>query len=67
MKRPIEERMKSEYEKYKEACKKPKSYYQWATEFKNRTIASLLKQLDEWNSFHPKVRVVIKKVEKSNK
>lgn len=59
MKRTIEEIMKTEYEKYHNACKNPKSYCVWATEYKNRRIQSLKEELEKWEAFEPNKKTII--------
>ena len=60
MKRTIEEQMRTEYKKYQEVCKNPKSFFDWASDFKRRTIKSLKEQLDKWEEYEPKKLVIIK-------
>ena len=60
MKRTIEEQMKIEYKKYREVCKNPKSFYDWASDFKARTVKSLKSLLEKWEEYEPKKMVVIK-------
>lgn len=57
--------METEYKKYHEECNNPKSYYDWATDYKAKTIESLKEQLKKWKEFEPKKSVVIK-VKKQN-
>ncbi len=60
MKKTIEEQMKTEYKKYKDVCKNPKSFYDWASDFKARTVKSLKNLLEKWEEYEPKKVVVIK-------
>ena len=66
MKRTIDEQMRSEYKKYYKVCKKPKSFYDWTTDFKARTIKSLKKLLEDWEAYEPK-KIVIINVKKKTK
>ena len=60
MKRSIEEQMKIQYEDYKKHCKEPKTYFQYATENKEKNIKALTSLIEEWKEFTPKKKVVIK-------
>ena len=59
MKRTIEEIMKTEYEKYHNNCKNPKSYCDWANDYKKRRVESLRNELEKWEAFEPNKKKII--------
>lgn len=60
MKRTVEDILKTEYKKYYKNCNSPKTFFDWASDYKTRKVASLKEELEKWEAYEPKKLVIIK-------